>query len=366
MVRVTTAFSAFLAGRSAEMLAFEPGVSTPRRFSDSRREHMAVRCAAGLFDFSFMGCVEITGSASLGLLHSVQTRTLSALPVGRIAYTLLLREDGSVLNDATVWRLDPDRYWLFAGRRSDIESIRRTPRASNPVAEDLSQRHAVIAVQGSVAWRTIERCFRGQTLEPLPYYGFLRLRFADRACWLARIGYSGESGYELVTADEAAPALWQALLEHGRDSRLLECGFDATDSLRIEAGHILFTRELASPVTPGELGLGRLIDYYHADYCGKSALRAQRWSAPRRRLVGLLPAREVAATEHVPQDISARCGVLTSACWSPLYERTLGLGFVNTEDARPGTAVTLQGGTRASVARLPFYDPGKFLARCVR
>ena len=363
MVRVTTAFSAFLEGRSAEMLAFAPGVSTPRRFSDSRREHMAVRRAAGLLDFSFMGCVEIAGAASLDFLHAVQTRSLAALPVGRIAYTLLLRENGTILNDATVWRLDTDRYWLFVGRRSDIESLMCTPRASNVVAEELSHRHAVIAVQGSAAWRTIGRCFSGQGLDPLPYYGFLRLRFADRACWLARIGYSGESGYELVTADETAPALWQALLEHGRDAGLLECGFDATDSLRIEAGHILFTRELASPVTPGELGLGRLIDYYHADYCGKSALRAQRWSAPRRRLVGLLPAGDVAATENLPLDISTGCAVLTSACWSPLFERTLGLGFVNAEDARPGAAVTLQGGTRASVARLPFYDPARFLSR---
>ena len=95
----------------------------------------------------------------------------------------------------------------------------------------------------------------------MPYFGFQRAPFGDAEGWIARLGYSGETGYELVIASDAASALWQTLLAHGADDGLAECGFDAIDSLRIEAGHILFTRELASPVTPFELGLARFVDF---------------------------------------------------------------------------------------------------------
>ena len=254
MVQITTAFAQFLSGRSAATLTVAPGVTTPRRFSDARREHLATRAAAGLFDFSFMGCAEIAGAASLPFLNSLQSRALDGLRPGRIAYTLLLRDDGTVLNDATVWRLAGDRYWLFIGRRGDLEHIASYAGNFDVTVRDASRQHAVIALQGAASRSIIERCFAGKHLVPLSYYGFAELDFAGSECRLARIGYSGETGYELVIADAAAPALWQALLAAGANAGLLECGFDAVDSLRIEAGHILFTRELAYRSRRSSLG----------------------------------------------------------------------------------------------------------------
>ena len=366
MVQLKTAFADFLSTRSAATLTVAPGITTPRCFSDARREHLATRHAAGLFDFSFMGCAEIAGTASLAFLGSLQTRALDRLQPGRIAYTLLLRDDGTVLNDATVWRLAGDRYWLFIGRRSDFEPIARCAKDFGITVSDASQQHAVIAIQGAASWSIIERCFDGRHAAAPPYYGFQQLSFAGSDCWLARIGYSGETGYELVIADAAAPALWQALLAAGADAGLLECGFDAIDSLRIEAGHILFARELAAPVTPFELGMARLVDFYRAPFRGAPALQATRWRRPQRRLAGLMPAADTAAAQSLPGRIAPGRGALTSACWSPLYERCLGIGFVNAEDAYPGTTVTLHDGTRAQVARLPFYDPARYLPRQTR
>ncbi len=166
-----------------------------------------------------------------------------------------------------------------------------------------------------------------------------------------------------MIADAAAPALWKALLAAGADCGLLECGFDAVDSLRVEAGHILFTRELALPVTPLELGLAPFVDFYRTPFRGARALQAQRWRAPRRRLVGLLPAADAAADQRLPGCISPGSAVMTSACWSPLYARCLGIGFVAPEDIYPGTRLSLSSGIRAEVARLPFYDPGRSLPR---
>ena len=359
---VGTGFERFLAARSAATVAIAPGIGTPRRFSDPSQEHLATRRAAGLFDFSFMGCAEISGSPGLAFLDSLQTRALGALRPGRIAYTLLLRDDGTVLNDATVWRIASDRYWLFVGRRSDLEAVTGASAWPGATVGDISHRHAVIAVQGPASPRVIERCFPGQRLSAIPYYGFAAARFSRTDCLVARIGYSGETGYELVTTDAAASELWLALLAAGTGHGLTECGFEATDSLRVEAGHVLFSHELATPVTPFELGLGRLVDFYRGPFRGAVALRAQRWQPPQRRLVGLL-APAGARAGLLPQQLRPGAAAVTSSRWSPLFARWLALGYVNGVDRYPGTVVALADGTNARVARLPYYDPAKRLAR---
>jgi aminomethyltransferase len=360
---VTAEFSSWLARRSAEQMDLAPGVATPRNFGDAHREHLATRFAGGLFDFSFMGCTAISGPDALDCVNALQTRGLGTLRPGRIAYTLLLREDGSVLNDATVWCVDSDLFWVFTGRRADHAYISRYSAPFNVEIADRSQSHAVVAVQGVTSRRTIEQCLPGTALAALPYYGFQRAPFEGPECWIARLGYSGETGYELVVLDSVASALWQRLLAQGARDGVAECGFDAIDSLRIEAGHILFTRELASPVSPLELGLARFVEFDRRDFCGEQPLQARRWSGAPRRLVGLLPAHGDEAEAGLPDRLADGSAVMTSACWSPLLERRLGIGFVNARDAHPGTMVELRSGGRARVARLPFYDPAKVLPR---
>src|SRR5258706_13788666 len=148
MAPLQTVFADFLASRSTALLTGAPGIPPPRFFSDARREHLATRRTAGLFDFSFMGCVEITGAASLTFLNSIQSRALDGLRPGRIAYTLLLRNDGTVLNDATVWRLAENRYRLFSGRRNDIGLIADYATGFEVEVRDVSRHYAVIALQG--------------------------------------------------------------------------------------------------------------------------------------------------------------------------------------------------------------------------
>ena len=363
---MSASFASWLATRSAEQIEFAPGVATPRNFGDARREHLATRRAGGLFDFSFMQCAKIQGPRAFECVEALQTRRLVTLRLGRIAYTLLVREDGSVRNDATVWRLAPDRFWIFTGRRADHAIIANFAAGFGipvPPPGDL----AVIAVQGDVSRRTIERALHGIDLAALTWYGFVEASFAGTNCWIARLGYSGETGYEIVIDDRVGPALWEAVLAAGVGAGLVECGFDATDSLRIEAGHILFTRELAAPVTPLELGFGRLVDFDGRDFVGARALRSMRWEGPARRLVGLLPAEgkksEMRAEAGMPTVLDDGTAVMTSACSSPLLERRIGIGFAAAADACPGSIVTLRGGGRARVARLPFYDPPKVLAR---
>ena len=359
---MSASFASWLASRSTEQVELAPGLSTPRTFGNPQHEHLATRRAGGLFDFSFMQCAEIEGPRAIECVESLQTRRIAALAAGRIAYTLLLRDDGRVLNDATVWRLARDRFWLFTGRREDHAAIATFAADFELVVPPMADR-AVIAIQGDIGRRTIERALSGVELAALPYYAFSEAKFVRTACWIARLGYSGETGYEIVIAQRAAPALWEALLAAGTDAGLVECGFDATDSLRIEAGHILFMRELAAPVTPFELGFGRLVDFDEREFVGSRALRQVRWDTPGRRLVGLLPAGAIEPQASVPAELVEGTAVMTSACWSPLFERRIGIGFAAASDAAPGSSVALRGGGRARIARLPFYDPAKVLPR---
>ena len=367
---VTSPLAEYFRQRGVPLQEFGGEAAVPLHFVGRVDEHLATRRNCGLFDFSFMACIEIAGPDSLPLVHRVQTRSLSRLVPGRLAYTLLLRPDGMVHNDATVWCLDAQRYWLFTGRRDDVEHVRACSSGCEVLISDRSREHAVLAVQGPRSWTVINRCVSG--LPPaVGYYTFCDARFEDTVCRVARVGYSGETGYELVVGIRAGLRLWQALVAAGRDCGMSECGFESADSLRIEAGHILFTRELAFPVGPFELGLGRLLDFDRAPALGMAPLRARRWKEPSQRLVGLIPdSADPAAVAPLLESGSrsdrpacSSAAQLTSVCMSPIFGRLLGLGFVGAEDRYPGTRVILTRGLRARVARLPFYDPARLLAR---
>ncbi|MGH8633180.1 MAG: aminomethyltransferase family protein [Burkholderiales bacterium] len=361
----------YFAGRGVAQLDLEPGVTTPLRFSDPREEHLATRRSCGLFDFSFMGCAEIAGRESLACIDYVQTRRLDGLPSGKLAYTLLLREDGTVLNDATVWHVEDDRYWLMTGCRADLRHLRHLAGTFDVKFRDISSQHAVLAVQGPHAFALVAQSLPGFVPALTPYFGFAEARFGAARCLIARIGYSGESGCELVIGSAHAPALWQRLLDDGADFGLRPGGFAAVDSLRIEAGHLLFSRELSLPAYPGELGLSRLADAYRGSFHGAGRLLAARHFLPRFCLVGLLPvtrgATDLGALQRIADvrdhPIAHGSGLLTSVAYSPLFSTMLGLGYVSPVDRHPGTRVALAGGLAAIVARRPFYDPAKALPR---
>lgn len=348
--------------RGVPLDPFGPGLFVPRFFSDPLAEQRATRAAAGLYDFSFMACFEARGPQALSFLHRLQTRDLDGLAPGRIAYTLLLRDDGSVFIDATVWRFGEERYWLVTGRRSDIEHVRQVAADFDLEIHDRSGRDAVIALQGPTSAALLRRCGAGALPD---YFAFLETRLFGEPCRVARIGYTGELGYEIFVDRATTKALWEGLVDAGRSAGLAECGFAAADALRVEAGFLLFTRELAQPATPHELGLGRLLSP-RGGYLGATALARHR---EQKRLVGLVPmprfeeevrASEVPLRPTVPVPGTA---ILTSAAPSALFGRVLGLGFVHPQDRYPGTRVAITPRITARVARLPFYDPMKRVPR---
>ncbi len=340
--------------RGIAMLDTEGGGSTPAHFGNAAGEHLATRRGAGLFDFSFIGCWELTGPGCVAFLSRLQTRNIHRLRPGRVYYTLLCRDDGTVLNDATLWRLGTDRFWLFTGNRYDVTHLMTHARGHDMVLRELTCGIAVIALQGPASRDMLAPLMSPGALDGLGYFGFREARVCGQPAHLARLGYSGELGYELVLSSTHAADTWEALLSHGKPQGLQECGFDAANSLRIESGYILFSRELSLAVTPWQLGLGRLVDRAWAGPIDARAWRQSR-RAPASQLVGL----RLQPDRFFIQEPRHPVARVTSRAWSPLLSCELALGFVNADDARAGQAVQTQSGQRASVHRLPFYDPSR-------
>lgn len=364
---MTVALANAFAERRIPTLDFA-GIDVPLRFSDPAAEHRATRGAVGLFDFSFMASFDVSGPQALAFLHRLQTRDLGGLARGRVAYTLLCHEDGTVINDATVWRVGERAYRLYTGRRADGVHVAEIARRFDVTLTERSGRDAVLALQGPGSRALLARLLGGDWAPP-GYFGYVRAELLGVPALIARLGYSGEAGVELIVPADDAARLWDGLVMAGQAFGLAECGFEAANSLRIESGYILYTRELACDVTPFELGMERLVSSTRTDHLGARALARMRFRRPRRRFVGLLPLRGV---EQLADNVGSgppTCvpapgvAVVTSACRSPVFERVLALGYVCWEDRHPGTVVRLDRGGVAQVARLPFYDPGKRLPR---
>jgi aminomethyltransferase len=367
--------SDFFVEHHVAMNELSPGLLVPRRFGDVATEHMAVRRSAGLFDFSFMSCFELEGSGCRRFLNWVQTRDLSQLKPGRVAYTLLCRADGSVFVDATVWSLGGDRFWLFTGRRSDLDFVRSAAVIFNTTVCDRSGQYSVIALQGPRSRDILDRIGLSSAASRLRYYRFARTEFMNSDMFVARLGYTGEHGYELLIDSTRAVQLWRKIREAGVPDGLRECGFDAANSLRIEAGYILFAAELLHRVTPYALGYGRLVRNPRLHrYMGATGLKRLYRREPQARLVGLVPVRGAdptvtTVTRDVGEDgvevppVGKGRGCLTSAARSPLFGRWLGMGYVDSSDRYPGSLVHFADGAAAKVARLPYFDPARARAR---
>jgi len=279
---------------------------------NAHEEHLATRRAAGLFDFSFMGLYEFQGPPR-------QSRRLEEISAGRAAYTLLLNDDGSVFNDATVWNMGDERWWVFTGRPSDVDWFGKS-------ARDRSGEHAILALQGPDSGRILSRIVGEQFVRDLRYFHFAQAK----DMLIARLGYSGELGYELLVSGKNEGKLRDKL----RD--VTACSFEAANSLRIESGYVLFDREIDGRANPSELGLDR--------FTGKRF-------PMNRKLVGLEIAEGRASGE-------LQAASVTSQCDSPTLGKGIALGFAPA-GSRPGDYLRVDNDYLARVVPLPFYDPGR-------
>lgn len=342
------------------------GWQMPVRYSSDLAEHHAVRTAAGIFDLSHMAEILVIGREAGDALDYALAGKLSSIDVGQAKYSLLLGRDGGVIDDLVVYRTGEDRYLVVANASNrEVVAAQLLDRTSPFDTEvfDESDDLALIAVQGPAALEILESLPQlvPDSIGPreLKYYRSAPGQFDGHNLLIARTGYTGEDGYELYLAPEAAPELWRALVEVGEPLGLVPAGLASRDTLRLEAGMPLYGHELGTGVQPAQAGLGRVVNLEKdGDFVGRAAIEA---GAPdgARVLVGLVSeGKRAGRSGYGVYAGDAPVGEITSGALSPTLGHPIAMAFVDVASAVIGTELSIDvRGTRipAVVTTLPFY-----------
>jgi len=348
----------------------------PLRYAGDLAEHQAVRTAAGLFDLSHMGELHVDGPGAGTALDTALVGNLSALAVGRARYTMIVAEDGGILDDLIVYRL-ADQEFLVVANASNVTVVRdalvERIAPFDATLTDRSLDTALVAVQGPRAAEILRGLVDPADVDAVlavKYYAAVRGTVAGVDALVARTGYTGEDGFELFVPADAAPGLWRALLAAGEPAGLVPVGLSARDSLRLEAGMPLYGNELDTTTNPQDAGLGRVVrlDKVTADgtplpFVGRAALESRAHANPARVLVGLIGLSRRATRHGYPvltttEADAATIGRVTSGAPSPTLGVPIAMAYVTPEVSAVGTelAVDVRGRREpVRVVELPFY-----------
>jgi aminomethyltransferase len=323
-------------------------------------EHLAVRLRCGLFDLSHMGRLFVHGHDALPLSQVCATRDLGKIRPGEAAYSLLCREDGGILDDVIVYLLGPGEVLFVinaSNREKDLDWLRRQgeSRGLRADIDDRTFQSALIGVQGPEAQAVLQPLCAAN-LEELAGYSFMRTEVLGREALVARTGYTGEDGFEVMTSAGDAEAVWNALLGDG--SRTTACGLGARDTLRTEAAMPLYGHEIDESTSPFEARLGWVVSLGKPEFIGREALAILKQQGPARKLVGFRVHEGGVPRPGFPivRD-GQRVGVLTSGTFSPSLKQSIALGYVPAELGEAGErfAIEMRGkAVPAEVVPLPF------------
>ncbi|MBC3760642.1 glycine cleavage system aminomethyltransferase GcvT [Quadrisphaera oryzae] len=340
------------------------GWAMPVRYGSETAEHHAVRTAAGLFDLSHMGEVEVRGPEAARALDRALVGRPSAIRVGGARYSMICAQDGGTIDDLVVYRLAEDSYLVVANAsNSDEVAAELTARAQgfDAAVHDASTEWALVAVQGPRAAEVVA-AVSDADVASLKYYSIARARAAGHEVLLARTGYTGEDGFEVYCRPDAAEDVWRAATAAGEPVGLVPAGLSCRDTLRLEAGMPLYGHELTRSTTPFEAGLGRVVVFGKPDgFVGEEALRRRRDDGPAEVLVGLTTSgkRSPRAGQQVlDPETGTAVGTVTSGSPSPTLGHPVAMAYVPGGLSDPGTALEIDvRGTRepAVVVQLPFY-----------
>ncbi len=336
------------------------GWEMPVEYSGILNEHMAVRTKAGLFDVSHMGEIEIRGPEALALVQSVTCNDASRLAVGQAQYSGLMTSKGTFVDDVLVHKITDERYFLCvnaSNREKDFEWIRQNNHF-RAIVENTSDEYTQLAVQGPVAGEILQR-LTSTPLKEIRYYRFVFGKVAGVEAMIARTGYTGEDGFELYFHPAHSEELWNRLLEAGKADGLIPAGLGARNTLRLEATFCLYGNDIDETTTVFEANLGWICKLDKSEFLGRGALIEQQVRGVERILVGFEMLERGIAREHYSiYDDHDVIGQVTSGSHAPFLKKNIGLGYVPTRYAKPGTGLSIairNNQVAARVVETPFY-----------
>ena len=337
------------------------GWALPVYYTGIIAEHQWTRQSCSVFDVSHLGEIHVSGPGAFQFLQYRLTNDLNKLKDGKIIYSLLCDEKGFTLDDILIYQEKADDYYVIVNAGNiarDYEALVKYAPASVSV-KNHSDETACIAIQGPKSEAILEKLF-GFNLKDLGYYFFKEEKFSNEPVWVSRSGYTGEDGFEIFSPNELAAPIWDKLIEAGKKEGVLPAGLGARNTLRLEAGNVLYGNDLDTSTTPLEGGLGWAVSFTKGGFVGRDGLLKERENGPRRKLVGFKMLDKPIAREHysIFKD-TRKIGVVTSGSFGPSAGCNIGLGYVEKGFELPGTPIQIEVHGRrvpAEVVKTPFIE----------
>ena len=344
----------------AKMVPFA-GYNMPVQYAGINAEHDTVRKAVGVFDVSHMGEFILKGENALDLIQRVTSNDASKLYDGKVQYSCLPNEDGGIVDDLLVYKIDSITYMLVVNA-SNIEKDWNWITKYNTKGvdmKDISDRTSLLAIQGPRAAEALQK-LTDIDLGLMEYYSFQRGKFAgiDNVI-VSATGYTGAGGFEIYVDNAHAEHIWNEVFKAGEEFGIKPIGLGARDTLRLEMGFCLYGNDIDDTTSPLEAGLG-WITKFTKPFTNSDALQNQKQAGVSRKLVGFkmidrgIPRHDyeiIDANDHI-------VGKVTSGTQSPSLQMAIGMGYVETPLAKEGTDIFIKirdTKVKAQVVKLPFY-----------
>jgi aminomethyltransferase len=354
-----TALSQKHVSLGAKMVPFA-GYNMPVQYEGINSEHATVRSAVGVFDVSHMGEFILKGDNALDLIQRVTSNDASKLYDGKVQYSCLPNEDGGIVDDLLVYRLD-DKSYMLVVNASNIEKDWEWISKYNTQGvemHNISDKTSLLAIQGPKAAEALQS-LTDLDLGSMEYYTFSKGQFAgvDNVL-VSATGYTGAGGFEIYFENEHADKIWNAIFEAGKPFNIKPIGLGARDTLRLEMGFCLYGNDIDDTTSPIEAGLG-WITKFTKEFTNSAALLAQKEAGLKNKLVGFeMIDRGIARHDYEIADEEGNIiGRVTSGTQSPSLQKAIGMGYVNKAFAKEGTEIYIMirnSKIKAKVVKFPF------------
>jgi aminomethyltransferase len=339
------------------------GWEMPVQYTGIVDEHTAVRTAAGLFDVSHMGRLELTGEHALAVVDYLVTNDVKKLGDGQALYTCCCNAKGTILDDLIIYRISQERIMVVCNASNREKIALHFTKAAEHHCEfkDHSDATGLIALQGPKAFAILAGMGKdAAALASLKSFHFRDAVVGNARVTVARTGYTGEDGCEIFCKKEDAAGIWRQLIEIGKEQGLKPVGLGARDTLRLEARLSLYGNDIDETTNPLEAGLGWVTKLDKGDFVGREALEKVKAAPLPRKLVGFeMTGRGAGRHGYTLRDLEGRdVGVCTSGGPAPTVGKSIGLGYLPSQMTAIGTKflVDCRGkNVEAVVVKVPFY-----------
>jgi aminomethyltransferase len=329
------------------------------QYSGLKAEHQAVRESVGMFDISHMGKFMLAGDNLVEALQTLVPSNLARLAVGQAQYTVLLNEKAGIIDDIIYYHQGENKGFLIvnaATTEKDWTWLTAHLEPKGITLTNVSRENILIAVQGQKAEATLQSLVKNLDLSSLKLFNHAMGEIDGETIFIARTGYTGEDGFEVMISNNAGQKLWTDLINLG----VVPCGLGCRDTLRLEAALHLYGQDMNDETTPLEAGLGWLIHWDEkGDFVGKDILQTQKENGVEKRLVGLeMQERGIARHDYPVLVNGEKVGMVTSGTMSPTLDKAIALAYLHTKFSKLGQLVEVEIRNKpysAKVVKKPFY-----------